>query len=89
MDQFSSVMSKKGHIIKLDCKTLEAEYIPADFKNCKLLLLNTNVSHNLADSDYNSRREECEAAVKIIQKEHPEIKSLRDLNFEISERIQK
>ena len=81
MDQYSSVMSKKGKIIKLDCRSLEAEYIPADFKNCKLLLLNTNVSHNLADSDYNSRREECEAAVVIIQKAKPEISSLRDLNI--------
>ena len=83
MDQFASVMSRKGTIIKLDCLNLESEYIPADFKNCKLLLLNTNVSHNLADSDYNSRREECEAAIKIIQKEFPEIASLRDLSFEI------
>ena len=48
-------------------------------------MLNTNVSHSLADSDYNSRREECEAAVAIIQKTYPEIKSLRDLNFEMLE----
>jgi len=85
MDQFASVMSKEDHIILLDCRSLEAQYISADFKNCKLLLLNTNVSHNLADSDYNSRREECEAAVKIIQKNDPEIKSVRDLSFEMLE----
>lgn len=85
MDQFASVMSKEDHIILLDCRSLEAQYISADFKNCKLLLLNTNVSHNLADSDYNSRREECEAAVKIIQKDDPEIKSVRDLSFEMLE----
>lgn len=87
MDQFSSVMSKKDHIILLDCRSLKAEFIPADFKNCKLLLLNTNVSHNLADSDYNSRREECEAAVRIIQKTKPEIRSLRDLDFELLEKF--
>jgi len=85
MDQFSSVMSKKDHIILLDCRSLEAEFIPADFKDCQLLLLNTNVSHNLADSDYNSRREECEAAIHIIQKEKPEIKSVRDLSFDLLE----
>lgn len=85
MDQFASVMSKEDHIILLDCRSLEAQYISADFKNFKLLLLNTNVSHNLADSDYNSRREECEAAVKIIQKNDPEIKSVRDLSFEMLE----
>lgn len=83
MDQFSSVMSKKDHLILLDCRSLEAKFIPADFKNCHLLLLNTNVSHKLTESDYNSRREECEAAIQIIQRELPEINSLRDLNFEL------
>ncbi|SDS21225.1 galactokinase [Christiangramia echinicola] len=85
MDQYSSVMSKKDHIILLDCRSLEAEYIPAHFQNCKLLLLNTNVSHNLADSDYNSRREECDAAIRNIQKSKPEIRSVRDLNFDTLE----
>lgn len=89
MDQYSSVMSKKDHIIMLDCQSLEAEFIPADFDNCKLLLLNTNVSHNLADSEYNTRRQECEAAVSIIQKQRPEIKSLRDVDFETLEKFRK
>lgn len=69
----------------LDCQSLKAEFIPADFNDCKLLLLNTNVSHNLADSEYNTRRQECEAAVSIIQKKKPEVKSLRDVDFETLE----
>ena len=85
MDQYASVMSKQDHIILLDCESLHAEYIPADFKSCKLLLLNTNVSHNLADSEYNTRRQECEAAVDIIQKQYPEVKSLRDVNLDMLE----
>lgn len=83
MDQFASVMSKKDHIILLDCKSLETEYIPADFKNCKLLLLNTNVSHSIADSEYNTRRAECEEAVSIIQKKYPKATSLREVTFEM------
>ncbi|MDT0650945.1 galactokinase [Autumnicola edwardsiae] len=85
MDQFASVMSKKDHIILLDCKTLETEYIPADFKNCNLLLLNTNVSHSIADSEYNTRRAECEAAVRKIQQKYPEANSLREVNFDMLE----
>lgn len=85
MDQYASVMSKKDHLILLDCRSLEAEYIPADFKNCKLLLLNTNVSHNLADSEYNTRRRECEEAVALIQKKYPAIGSLRDVKREMLE----
>ena len=83
MDQYSSVMSRKDHLIMLDCDNLDAEYIPADFDDCKLLLLNTNVSHNLADSEYNTRREECETAVRKIQQEHPDVTSLRDVNLDI------
>ncbi|WP_051935959.1 galactokinase [Salegentibacter sp. Hel_I_6] len=83
MDQFASVMSKKDHFIKLDCDTLEAAFVPAELQNCKLLLLNTNVSHNLADSEYNTRRRECEDAVAIIQQKYAEVRSLRQVTFEM------
>ncbi|WP_299153712.1 galactokinase [uncultured Christiangramia sp.] len=85
MDQFASVLSKKDHFIKLDCRSLATEYIAADLGNFELLLLNTRVSHNLTDSDYNSRREECEEAIRLIQLKNPEIKSLRDVDFDLLE----
>lgn len=83
MDQYASVMSKKGHLILLDCRSLEAQYIPADFKDGKLLLLNTKVTHNLAEGEYNKRRKECEDAVKTIQERYPQVKALRDVNEEM------
>lgn len=83
MDQYASVMSKSGNLILLDCRDLHSEYIHADFKDCSLLLLNTKVSHSLADSEYNTRRAECEKAVAVIQKDHPEVESLRDVDFEL------
>ena len=85
MDQFASVMSKKDHFIKLDCESLEASFIPAKIEHCKLLLLNTNVSHNLADSEYNSRRQECETAVAVIQQKYSAVKSLRQVSFNMLE----
>ena len=85
MDQFASVMSKKDHFIKLDCESLEANFIPAKIEHCKLLLLNTNVSHNLADSEYNSRRQECETAVAVIQQKYTAVKSLRQVSFNMLE----
>jgi galactokinase len=85
MDQFASVMSKKDHFIKLDCESLEANFIPAKIEHCKLLLLNTNVSHNLADSEYNSRRQECETAVAVIQQKYSAVKSLRQVSFNMLE----
>lgn len=80
MDQYASVMSKKDHLILLDCESLDAEYIPTNFKNYKILLLNTNVSHSLADSEYNNRRKECEEGVRIIAEASPQVKSLRDVD---------
>ena len=86
MDQFASVMSKKDHVSLLDCKDLNFEYLPLNFDDFSLLLLNTNVSHKLTDSAYNSRREECEAAVEIIRKDHPQVNSLRDVSFDLLEK---
>jgi galactokinase len=85
MDQFASVMSKKDHFIKLDCESLEATFITAKIEHCKLLLLNTNVSHNLADSEYNSRRQECENVVAVIQQKYTAVKSLRLVTFNMLE----
>ncbi len=83
MDQFASVMSKPGHVILLDCESLEYEYIPIDLHPYKIILLNTKVSHNLASSEYNTRKEECEAGVEIIQRKHPKVNSLRNVTEEM------
>lgn len=79
MDQFASVMSEKGHVILLDCKTLEHQQIPIKIDPYKMIMLNTKVSHNLASSEYNTRKRECEEGVAIIQKQYPEVRSLRDV----------
>ena len=78
MDQFASMMGKKDHVIKLDCRTLEYEYIPFKLEGIKILLLNTNVKHSLASSEYNTRRKECEQGVAWIKQFEPEVNSLRD-----------
>lgn len=83
MDQYASVLSKEDHLILLDCRTLDAKYVPAHFDGHKLLLLNTMVSHSLAESEYNTRREECEQAVALIKEKNPTVESLRDVNLEI------
>lgn len=78
MDQFASMMGKKDHVIKLDCRSLEYEYVPFRLEGIKLLLLNTNVKHSLASSEYNTRRKECETAVEWIKENGNDISSLRD-----------
>lgn len=80
MDQFASVMSKKEHVILLDCQSLEYEYVPIKIEPYKILLLNTNVTHSLASSEYNTRRKECEAGIAIIKQKYTEVNSLRDVS---------
>jgi galactokinase len=82
MDQFASMMGKENQAMLMDCQSLDFEYIPLELKGYQLLLLNTNVSHSLASSEYNTRRAECEEGVHLLKKEYPAILSLRDVKPE-------
>ncbi len=83
MDQFASVMSIDGHVILLDCKSLEYTHVPIEIAPYKLVLLNTNVSHNLASGEYNTRRNQCEEGVSIIHSKYSKVTSLRDVSMEM------
>lgn len=81
MDQFASMMGKKDHVIKLDCRSLAYENVPFKLAGIKILLLNTNVKHSLASSEYNTRRQECEQGVTWIKKNVPIANSLRGVSL--------
>lgn len=81
MDQFASVFGQDNSLIKLDCRSLEYEYIPIELNGYEILLLNTNVKHSLASSAYNKRREACEAAVALVKEKYPQVESLRDVSI--------
>ena len=83
MDQFASLFGKKGHLIRLDTKSMEYAYFPFDPKGYKLVLLDTVVKHELASSAYNKRRASCEHAARTIAKRHPEVEFLRDATMEM------
>ncbi len=85
MDMFASMHGKKDHVIKLDCRSLEYEYVPLKLEGIKILLLNTNVKHSLASSAYNTRRQECERGVALVKEHHPEVHSLRDVTPQMLE----
>ncbi|MCA5004830.1 galactokinase [Sphingobacterium bovistauri] len=82
MDQFASVFGQDNSLIKLDCRSLEYEYIPIELDGYEILLLNTNVKHSLASSAYNKRRESCEAAVALVKEKYTEVESLRDVTLD-------
>ncbi|RZK19245.1 MAG: galactokinase [Pedobacter sp.] len=80
MDQFASVFGKKNHAVMLDCRSMKYVYIPLNLEGYKLVLLNTNVKHSLADSAYNKRRLQCEQGVAWVKAHFPKINSLRDVS---------
>jgi galactokinase len=78
MDQFAAVFGRSGCALLLDCRSLkdEALAIPRDVR---LLICNTMVRHELAGGEYNRRRADCEAAVRILQRHAPNVQALRDV----------
>lgn len=83
MDQFASMFGKHNHVIRLDCRSLEYEYVPLSMDGIKILLLDTNVEHSLASTEYNVRRRQCETGVAWMQRHLPEVKSLRDATIDM------
>ncbi len=80
MDQFASVLGKKGSLIRLNCKTMEYKYFPFDPVQAgyKLVLLDSCVKHELASSAYNKRRQSCENVCAAIRKNHSDVEFLSD-----------
>ncbi len=88
MDQFAAVHGKKEHVVRLDCRSLDSDYYPLQFQDYQLILCNSNVQHELASSEYNIRRKQCEEGVKIVRQTYPNVKNLRDVTFEMLEEYQ-
>ena len=78
MDQFASVFGKEGHLMRLDCRSLEHEYYPFNPEGYRLVLVDSRVKHELKDSPYNKRRESCERVAKRLG-----IETLRDADMDM------
>lgn len=87
MDQFASIHGKKGSLMRLDCRSGEFEYFPFNPQGYKLVLVNSQVKHELVGSPYNDRRRSCERVAEAINQLHPEVKSLRDASYEHLEEV--
>ena len=87
MDQFASIFGKEGHLIRLNCATMEYEYFPFHPEGYKVVLLDTCVKHELASSAYNKRRESCENVCAHITKRHNDVKFLSDATMDMLEEV--
>jgi len=81
MDQFISLHGRRKHALLLDCRSLHFELLPLP-DSVRLVICNTGVKHQLAGSEYNRRRADCEEAVSALTKVLPGIRALRDVSRE-------
>lgn len=75
MDQMISASGKTDHALLLDCRSLETRLIPMP-SDLAVLIINSNVRRGLVDSEYNTRRQQCEHTAR-----HYGVKALRDLDM--------
>ncbi len=87
MDQFASAVSRDGHALLLDCRSLETLPVPVPDETA-VVIMDTGARRSLAGSAYNDRRAACERVVAHLQKGNPSVRALRDVTLELLERAQ-
>jgi galactokinase len=82
MDQFAAVHGQAGAAVLLDCRSAEHRTIALP-SSLAIVVLDTNAPRQLAASQYNLRREDCERGVRLLATRYPGISSLRDVTAEM------
>ena len=77
MDQFTSAMGQADHALLIDCRTYQPRAVPLRDPDLRVLIVNTNVKHELSGGEYAQRRAACEQAARTLG-----VKALRDATLE-------
>jgi galactokinase len=83
MDQFINVFGRAKTVLKIDCRSLGYEHIPFEREDLRIVISDTLVRRELATSEYNVRRGQCEAGVNALRAHDPSIRSLRDVTLDL------
>jgi len=78
MDQIASIHGRSGHLIALDCLSLQLDFVRWHDPATQLLVINTNAPHRLVDGEYRRRREQCNLAKQNIG-----IRTWRELTMDV------
>ena len=83
MDQFASALGRADHVLRIDCRSRNVERIPFDNASAKLLVIDTNVTHQLTESGFNDRVQEChDATARLDALLGKRVRALRDVTPE-------
>jgi galactokinase len=77
MDQFISALGRAGQVLLLDCRSKQPTWLPWSDPKVAILVINTNVKHELSSSGYADRRKSCENAARAMG-----VPSLREATME-------
>lgn len=79
MDQISSAAGVADHALMIDCRSLDVEPVPIP-AGAAIMIFNSHVTRGLVDSEYNTRRLQCEEAAR-----HFGVPALRDVDLALLE----
>ncbi|HOW86440.1 MAG TPA: galactokinase [Candidatus Aminicenantes bacterium] len=83
MDQFINIHGREKSVLKLDCRSLTFDYLPFEREDLRVVIADTLVRRELASSEYNVRRGQCEAGVAALRAHEPALRSLRDVTLDM------
>jgi galactokinase len=84
MDQFTSILARENHALLLDCRSRTTTPVAMTNPEVTVLIINTNIRHKLAETEYAKRRSQCEAAARALQ-----VAALRDATHKALDAAQK
>ena len=87
MDPFASACGQADAALLLDCRSQEYRAVPLPLDRYALVACDTRAPHRLESSEYNVRRAQCEAAVEVVARAHPEVRSLRDVTMDMLDEV--
>ena len=88
MDQYASMFGKKEEVMLIDCMNETHRYFPLELGEYRLILINSGITHALADSSYNERRRQCEEGVQSVRREYSHVTSLRQVSMDMLQRVE-
>jgi galactokinase len=85
MDQYTVACAKRRHALLLDCRSLAVTQVAIP-RDIGFVLTDSGVRHRLPDGDYNNRADECAAALELLSRQEPGLRSLRDADLAMLDR---
>jgi galactokinase len=82
MDQTIVASARAGHAMLLDCRDLSRNDVPLDERDLRVVIVNSNVRHELGAGQYAERRRACEAGLAELRKIDPSLRALRDVTMQ-------